>query len=412
MPSASIISIGNELLIGHTTDTNTVYICRQLLSIGIPVVSVYTVSDDTEQIVRALKRAEEDADIAITTGGLGPTNDDITRQAFAQFLGVELQTDNKLLEKIRRFFTERGLQMPEKNTVQACIPSGASPLENPFGTAPGIFACKEEKLFFALPGIPAEMIRMLDVSVIPHIKRQESDRFVVVRKVRCFGAGESAITEKLGDLMERKRNPLINVTVDSGVITLHVVASAADKRQAEVKAQADIDRLKSILGDLVFGFDEQTLPEVVGRQLAQMKKTIAIAESCTGGLLAKLITDVPGSSAYFTHGWITYSNKAKIEQLGVSPELLQKHGAVSEQVASALAIAAMHKARTDYAVAVTGIAGPTGGSEQKPVGLVYISVSSYNNCQIRRFLFLHSREMIRIRAALTALNMLRLELNN
>jgi nicotinamide-nucleotide amidase len=410
MSSASIVSIGNELLIGHTTDTNATYICQQLLSIGIPVVSVYTVGDDTNQIVRALKRAADDAGFVIATGGLGPTDDDLTRQAFAEFLGVELQTDSKLLEIIRRFFTKRGLPMPGKNTIQACIPAGASAIENSLGTAPGIFVRKEGKLLFALPGVPFEMKQMFENSVLPCLKQQGVGSFTVVKKVRCFGAGESAIAEKLGDLMNRQRNPLINSTVDSGIITLHIVAVAPTKEQAEDKAQADLDRLKSLLGDLVFGVDDQTLPEVVGRELARQRKTIAVAESCTGGLLAKLLTDIPGSSEYFTQGWITYSNKAKTEQLGISPELLQKHGAVSEEVASAMAIAARQKAGTDFAIAITGIAGPAGGSEQKPIGLVFISVSSYNNCLTNRFLFAHTRELVRIRAALTALNMLRLKL--
>jgi nicotinamide-nucleotide amidase len=185
-----------------------------------------------------------------------------------------------------------------------------------------------------------------------------------------------------------------------------------DKQRAELIAQADLDRLESLLGDLVFGADDLTLPEVVGRELARQRKTISVAESCTGGLLAKLLTDIPGSSDYFTQGWITYSDKAKTELLGISPELIQKHGAVSEEVASAMAIAARQKAGTDFAVAITGIAGPAGGSEQKPVGLVFISVSSYNNCQTSRFLFAHTRELVRLRAALTALNMLRLKLKN
>ena len=412
MSTASIVSIGNELLIGHKTDTNATYICQQLLSIGIPVVSVYTVADEVSQIVRALKRAAEDAEIVIATGGLGPTDDDLTRQAFAEFLGVELQTDSKLLETIRRFFEKRGLPMPDKNTIQACIPAGAEPIENPLGTAPGIFVQKRGKLLFALPGVPVEMKQMFENTVLSCLRQQGGGRFVVVKKVRCFGAGESAIAEKLGDLMDRRRNPLINSTVDSGIITLHIVASAPSKEQAEDKAQADLDRLKSLLGDLAFGVDDQTLPEVVGQELARQQKTIAVAESCTGGLLAKLLTDIPGSSEYFTQGWITYSNKAKTEQLGVSPELIEKHGAVSEEVASAMAIAARQKAGTDFAIAITGIAGPAGGTEQKPIGLVYISVSSHNNCIVRRFLFTHTRELVRIRAAFAALNMLRLKLKS
>ena len=417
MTSASIVSIGNELLIGHTTDTNATYISQQLLSIGIPVVSVYTVGDDIGQIARALKRAAEDADIVIATGGLGPTDDDLTRQAFAELLNAELRLDSNLLETIRQFFAKRGLPMPEKNAIQANIPAGAQPIENPVGTAPGICAEFQGKLFFALPGVPVEMKQMFEASVLPYLQQHRlaprpAWGFTVVKKVRCFGAGESALAEKLGNLMARQRNPLINSTVDSGVITLHVVADAKTKQQAEQLAQKDIEHLKSLLGDLIFGVDDQTLPEVVGGLLAQNHKTIAVAESCTGGLLAKLLTDIPGSSAYFTHGWITYSNNAKTEQLGIAPNLIEKNGAVSEQVASAMALAARQKAGTDFAIAITGIAGPAGGTEQKPIGLVYISVSSDNNCQTKRFLFSHTRDIIRHRAALTALNMLRLALKD
>jgi len=418
MTTASIVSIGNELLNGHTTDTNATFICQRLLSIGVSVVSVYTVGDDVGQIVRALKRAAEDADVVIATGGLGPTDDDLTRQAFAELLNAKLQLDTILLEDIRRFFAKRGIQMPERNVIQAYIPVGAQPIENLLGTAPGICAKMQQKLFIALPGVPVEMRQMFEASVLPRLEQQGlalsavegGDGFTVIRKVRCFGAGESAIAEKLGNLMDRGRNPLVNSTVDSGIITLHVVADAPAKEQAEHKAQADVDHLRSLLGELVFGVDDQTLAEVVGQQLAAKHKTVAVAESCTGGLLAKLLTDIPGSSAYFTQGWITYGNKAKTEQLGVSPELIEKYGTVSEEVASAMALAARQKAQSDFAIAITGIAGPAGGTEQKPVGLVYISISFYNNCRTERFCFAHTRDAIRLRAALTALNMLRLEL--
>ena len=412
MTSASIVSIGNELLTGHTVDTNTSYLCSKLLSMGIPVVSVYTVGDDIGQIVLALKRAAEDSEVIIATGGLGPTDDDLTRQAFAELLNVELKLDSTLLDDIRRFFTKRGLQMPQKNTVQACIPAGAKPIENPLGTAPGIFARIQQKLLFSLPGVPVEMKRMVETSVLPLLKKQGGGQFTIVRKVKCFGAGESAIAEKLGDLMSRQRNPLINSTVDAGIITLHVVASAPTKQRAEQMTQNDVDHLQSLLGNIVFGIDDQTLPEIVGYQLTKQNKTIAVAESCTGGLVAKLLTDIPGSSAYFTHGWITYSNKAKTEQLGISAQLIEDHGAVSEQVASAMALAARQKARSNFAIAITGIAGPAGGTEQKPVGLVYISISSDNKCQTTRFVFSHTREMVRLRAAQTALNLLRLMLDN
>jgi nicotinamide-nucleotide amidase len=411
MIKGAIVSIGNELLNGHTTDTNCPYICGRLLSIGIPVVGIYTVGDDIKQIVRSIKRAAEDADIVIATGGLGPTDDDITRQAFAELLGVNLQTRPVLLKEIRKFFADRGLPMPEKNTIQACIPEGASALENPFGTAPGIFAKMKRKLFFVMPGVPVEMKEMLEKSVLPCLKQKGAAGFTIVKKIRCFGVGESALAEKLGNLIERGRNPLINITVSGGIITLHVVVYAKTKKQAGQMAKKEVNHLRSLLGDLVFGVDDQTLPEVVGEWLARNRKTITVAESCTAGLLAKLITDVPGASEYFTQGWITYSNKAKTELLGVPEKLIKKYGAVSEQVASAMAIAARKKAKSDFAIAITGIAGPAGGSKRKPVGLVYISVCGRSDCQTKKCLFSYTRDLIRIRAALTALNMLRLSFN-
>ena len=412
MAKASIVTIGNELLNGHTTDTNATYVCQKLLSIGIPVVSVYTVGDDIALIVRALKRATEDADVVIVTGGLGPTDDDLTRQAFAEFLNVKLRLDESLLANIRQFFKKRNLPMPERNAIQAHIPAGACPVENPLGTAPGICARIQDKLLFALPGVPFEMEQMFEASVLPRLQRQGGDKFIVIRKVRCVGAGESVIAEKLSNLMDRRRNPLINSTVNAGIITLHIVATGRDKQKAEQLAQSDIVHLRELLGDLIFGFDDQTLPEVVGRQLAEQKKTLATAESCTGGLVAKLITDIPGASDYFNYGWITYSDKAKVEQLSVPKELIDRYGAVSEEVASAMSKAALKKAKADFAIAVTGIAGPTGGTEQKPVGLLYISVCSDKNCQIKRFLFSQTRDIIRQRAAMAALNMLRLALRD
>jgi nicotinamide-nucleotide amidase len=410
MLNASIVTIGNELLNGHTTDTNTTYICKKLLSIGIPVVSVYTVGDDIGQIVRALKLAAEDADVVIATGGLGPTDDDLTRKAFAEFLNVKLQVDSKLLADIRKYFEKRNLSMPERNANQAQIPQGAEAIENPLGTAPGMCARKDNKILFSLPGVPFEMKGMFEAAVLPQLRKQGGEKFIVIKKLRCFGEGESKIAEKLGDLMNRKRNPVINCTISTGVITLHVVATGRDERQAQEMAKKDIEHLRSLLGELVFGIDEQTLPEAVGQILTAKKKTVSTAESCTGGLVAKMLTDIPGASEYFIQGWITYSDKAKTEQLGVPKEIIEKHGAVSEQVASAMAQQARQKAQTDYSIAITGIAGPTGGTEQKPVGLVYISVCSDNICQNKRFLFSQSRDIIRNRAALTALNMLRLEL--
>jgi nicotinamide-nucleotide amidase len=404
---ASIISIGNELLSGRTVDTNAACIARQLMTVGMPVASIYGVRDQIEAIRRTLLLATGEADVVVTTGGLGPTDDDLTRQAFAEFLGVELVLHEGLLAKVRQFFDRRGIRMPERNAIQACIPEGATAIENEWGTAPGIRAQKDGKLLFALPGVPSEMEHMLDASVLPELQRLATGQAIVVRRLKCFGAGESTIAELIGDAMQQGRNPLVNCTVHAGVITLEIVATAAGRDEAE-KMAADQERsLRVSLGELVYGVADQTLAEVVGEGLARMGKTIAVAESCTGGLLAQLITDIPGASRYFTYGWVTYSDEAKSRELDVPPEMIDRYGAVSEQVARAMAQGARRKAGTDYAISITGIAGPGGGSEQKPVGLVYIGVDSQEGTDTSRHIFSSDRSSVRLRAAQTALNMLR-----
>jgi len=410
MKKASIVSIGDEVLSRQTADTNAAYLGRELLSIGIPVISSYTAGDDMDLIVRTLNLASGDADVVLVTGGLGPTDDDLTRQAFGKLLGAELQLQDELLQKIRDFFVRRNLPMPEKTKIQAYIPAGAKALANNLGTAAGIMARIKGKLLIAMPGVPLEMKQMFEESVFTELKGFAGEQTIVVRRLKCFGAGESKIAESLGGLCQRDRNPLINCTTEHGVITLHIIATAKDKDKAQQMAEKDEKLLTELLGELVYGTGEQTLAEVVGEKLAQQKKTIAVAESCTGGTLAKLLTDTPGASRYFTYGWVTYSDIAKTSELGIEADLIGKYGAVSGWTAEAMARGAQRRAGTDFAIGITGIAGPTGGSEQKPVGLVYISVDSTNGCETKRFIISGDRESIRLRAAQTALNMLRLKL--
>jgi nicotinamide-nucleotide amidase len=410
MIQASIVSVGNEILSGQTVDTNAAHLSAELLTISVPVVSSYTVRDEIDAIVRGLNLASADADVILTTGGLGPTDDDLTRQAFAKFLGVELELRNELLERIEQFFAGRNYPMPERNKIQAYIPAGAKALAN-IGTAPGIMAESKGKLFFALPGVPMEMERMFAESVLPELKRLASGQAIVVKKLKCFGAGESTIAEMLGTMMQRGRNPLINCTASSGIITLHIISTAEDTEKAEQMALKDEKSLRNTLGELVYGVDDQSLAQVVGELLTRQGKTVAVAESCTGGLITKLLTDIPGSSKYFNYGWITYSNRAKISELGVPADLIQEYGAVSEQVALVMAEGARKRAGTDYSISTTGIAGPAGGTEQKPVGLVYIGVDCEKGSNILRCHFSGDRRFIRLRAAQTVLNLLRLKLN-
>ena len=409
---ASIISIGNEVVCGRTIDTNAAHISRQLLAAGIPVAGVYVVGDRIEAITRVLQFASEEAQIIICSGGLGPTDDDLTRQALADFLGVELELRDELLVQIERYFERIGVKMAARNKIQACIPKGADAIANEWGTAPGIAAHKGVCQFFALPGVPREMEKMLQASVLGQLRSVSSEQAIVVKRLRCFGEGESTIAERLGDAMDRDRNPLVNCTVGSGGITLEIVSTASVSDVAEARAAETEQALRQVLGGIVYGVDDETLAEVVGNRLARRGQTVATAESCTGGLVAKLITDVPGASRYFTRGWVTYSNEAKTAELAVAPELIAQYGAVSAEVAAAMAQGARRAAAADYAIAITGIAGPDGGTEQKPVGLVYVAVDHQGGTDTSQHVFPHERSAMRRRTALTALDRLRRQLES
>jgi nicotinamide-nucleotide amidase len=407
MKTASIISIGNELLCGRTVDTNASYLARELANLSIPVSRHYTVGDERDAIAETLKLALAHSEIIVVTGGLGPTDDDVTRHGLARFLGVELRLHLDQLDAIRAMFKRYHRIMPACNEVQARFPEGTEPMTNTQGTAPGISVRQGSKVIFVLPGIPKEMERMFQVSVLPALQKHRCHQAIVTRRLQCYGTGESRIAELLSELMRRERNPLINCTVHSGVITLHIVAKSDNIDGATQLADSDEHILRDKLGDFVFGCDDQTLADVIGATLLERGRTLALAESCTGGLLAKLVTDTPGSSRYFSQAWVTYCNGAKIAQLGVPKQLLDKHGAVSEPVAEAMAIGARRQSGTDYAIGITGIAGPGGGSEEKPVGLVFVGIDSDRGCNVKRFVFSRDRQYIRQRAAHEALYLLR-----
>lgn len=410
MKKASLISVGNELLDGQTVDTNAAFLGSELFCLGIPVLSRFTVGDEIEAIVRMLGLACQDADVVLVTGGLGPTADDLSRQALAAFLGVELELRQDLLGQIRAFFDRRGRAMPQANAIQACIPAGAEAIANDLGTAPGVLARRDGKVIALLPGVPFEMRQMFGQSVVPALREACLGQVVAVQRLRCFGEGESAIAERISPDMDRGRNPLVNCTVDHGVVTLHVRAVADEAARAQHMVDQEVDRLRARLGPLVFGTGDQTLAQVVEAQLAARGQTLCVAESCTGGLTAKMLTDVPGSSQVFLCGWVAYSNQAKIRDLGVSADWLDTYGAVSEQVACAMAQGARRRAHTDYAIGITGIAGPTGGHAEKPVGLVFISIDGDGGTGTQRFQFPGDRHSVRWRTAQTALHLVRLRL--
>lgn len=406
MQKVSIISIGDELLSGRIVDSNAAYLSSKLLSVGVETVCTYTVGDDVDMIVEMLGQASSHGDVVLITGGLGPTDDDITRHAMAAFIGVELEFYEDVYSQMQEFFARRDLTMAQTNRIQAYLPKGAKPLTNELGTAAGIMCQYEGTVFVFMPGVPTEMKQMFADSVFPMFG--DGDMAIVSRRLHCFGTGESRIAEMVGDIMERGRNPRVNCTVSGGIVTLEVSARAERRQDAEKMAAADVEKLYAILADVVFGTDGETMAQALGKKLITASKTIAVAESCTGGLLAKLLTDVAGASSYFTHGWVTYSNDAKVSELGIDRGIIDAYGAVSEQVAMAMATAARTRSGADIGVGITGIAGPGGGSEQKPVGLVYISVDIDGQRSGNRYVFGTLRPHVRLRAVLTSLNTVRL----
>ena len=406
---AWIVSIGAELALGQTVDTNAAWLAAELARLGVRTERHLTVTDDLGTIRDAVTQAADAAEIVLITGGLGPTDDDVTRQALAEAAGEPLVRHAASLEQIRAFFAARGREMIERNAIQAMFPRGAEPIENTCGTAPGIAMSLHDTPVFAMPGVPFEMKTMFERDVAPRIKSGVSAGVILSTVLRCFGLGESDLGERIADLMKRGRNPEIGTTADLGVIGIRINATADSEPSArELLADAEAE-LRSRLGRHVFGRDDDTLASVVGAVLAKRRQSLSIAESCTGGLIAKLITDVAGSSAYFVGGAVTYSDEMKTSVLGVDPELLEAHGAVSEPVAEAMARGASTKFDTDYAVAVTGIAGPAGGSPDKPVGLVYLAVAEPGTATVRRLLLGADapRHVIRQRAAMSALDLLR-----
>ena len=299
---ASVISIGDELLRGQVVDTNSAWLAERLEALGVCLVRHVTVGDDEGQIAQAIKDARRDSKLVVLTGGLGPTLDDLTRAGVARALGVELYEDPAALRQIEAFFVRADRPMPEANRMQALMPRGCTVIANPRGTAPGIAAQFEGSQVFALPGVPAEMRVMFEQTLVPALAAERDRTCTCVRRVNCFGAPEAGVGERLADLMERGQNPEVGTTASEGVISVRIKATGRDLAEAEARAQATVDEIRRRLGDVVFGEGDETLESVVGWMLTETGQTLATAESCTGGLLAKSFTDVPGSSAYFRAG--------------------------------------------------------------------------------------------------------------
>jgi nicotinamide-nucleotide amidase len=420
---AIILSVGDELILGQTVDTNSAWLSRQLAAVGVPVAAHLTVPDDGSAIEQAMRESVGRCDVLVVSGGIGPTEDDLTRQALAAVLREPLEADERWVAELERFFAARGRPMPAANRVQAMVPRGAAMIFNHAGTAAGIdarYQSGDQKTVcrvFVMPGVPKEMRLMFTRDVLPHVAEAAGGAVILSRTLHTYGLGESAIGERLGALMARDRNPSVGTTVSEGQVSLRVNARFPSAAEAGARLAETVEACRAALGDLVYGEDDDDLPHVVGGLLrarrdepADAGVTVATAESCTGGLLAKLLTDVPGSGDYFGRGWVTYDAEAKQEVLGVGFRMIREQGLVSEAVAVAMATGARQRAEATYGIGVTGVAGPGGGTGETPVGTTCIAVVRAGGFLARTFNFPGDREMIRDRAAKMALTMLRFEL--
>lgn len=413
-----IITIGDELLFGQIEDSNSPYMAEKLTSNGMKVIFKTSVGDDINRISEALETARLRVDVIIATGGLGPTSDDLTKKAIVKTFKRNLVFHPEILKNIEESFQKRGIPMPGVNQNQALIPQGTKALSNLWGMAPGIFLEDEKNLFFALPGVTVEMKWMLENEVLPILKARMStgsmgsENFILHRKLRTTGISESALFERIEKLIDPKEEMRMAFLPSYLGVDIRLTLESEEKDPAQSKLDEYEEKIREILGPLVYSMDEQNLEEVVGRLLMERKKTIAAAESCTGGLIGVRITNVSGSSQYFERGVITYSNRSKTELLRVPPEVIEKQGAVSEEVAILMAEGVRKLAGTDYGLSVTGIAGPTGSTPQKPVGLVYVGFAHENDSFAEKYVFGQDRRTNRERAAQAALNVVRLFMLN
>ena len=409
---ACILAIGSEMLTPFRVDTNSLFITDRLNAIGYDIRLKAVVGDDVGELARTIESALAWADLLVITGGLGPTEDDMTRDAVAHVLGLEMDVDEEIVARLRDRFARRGMTMPEINRRQAVVPRGADVLPNPNGTAPGLWLEKGRTALVLLPGPPREMKPMLEAVIAERLAPKSSGSGLFRRVLKISGRAESDVDAQASPIYGpwTARALPISTTILAvlGQIELHLTVQAPGKGEADVALDAAVRELQDALGPSVYSIDGRALEQVVGDLLRQHQKTIATAESCTGGLLASRLTDVPGSSDYMDRGVVCYSNQSKTDLAGVPQRLIREHGAVSEPVATAMAEGIRSRAGTNAGIGITGIAGPGGGTPDKPVGTVAIAVAVDEEIRVRTFQFIGPREMVKFQAAQSALNMTRL----
>jgi len=403
-----IITVGTELLLGQIIDTNASWIAQRLAEAGIDLYYKTTVGDNAGRIEAALRQALSRADVLITTGGLGPTEDDLTRDVVAAVLGRPLHLDSDVLARIEQRFAHRKIPMSENNRKQAMVPEGAEVLHNPNGTAPGLFLREGGRCVACMPGVPAEMKPMLTGQVIPQIREVFGIRSRIVSRVlKMCGISESKVDQAIGDYFREMRNPTIGILAHAGEIHVRLTCKGEDPAEITRMLDALEGKVRLRLGALVFGRDEEKIEALVGQLLRARGATLAVAESCTGGLIASRLTDVAGSSDYFERGMVTYSTAAKQHLLGVPRELIGNSGVVSLDVVRVMADGVRRRSGTTFGLATTGIAGPSGGTSERPVGLVCVALAWEGGDIAREYRFHGGRELIKYRAAQMALEMLR-----
>lgn len=407
MLSAEIIAVGSELLTPEKTDTNSLWLTEKLQSVGIDVKLKTIVGDDAARLEEAIRDALKRSDVLITTGGLGPTEDDITRQVSARAAGRELVYHGELEDELRERFRRWGREMPEINKRQAYVIDGADILPNPNGSAVGMMLQDEGKHLVILPGPPRELKPMFEDFVLERLRTVAGDMRVTRRLLRVSGMGESAVDELIAPVYKQYPSVQTSILFNRTEIEVHLALAGTDADKGISVLDEIVEGIADALGPALFSRNGETMEEVVGAILKARGETLAVAESCTGGLISMRLTEVPGSSAYFLEGAVTYSNDAKIRHLDVPAAIIADHGAVSSEAAEAMAKGMRERAGTDYAIAVTGIAGPDGGTAEKPVGTVYIGYADGNGTRSLRLTLPGDRHLIRWRSSQAALDYLR-----
>jgi nicotinamide-nucleotide amidase len=404
---AEIITVGTELLSGGVLDTNSLYLSEELMLIGLETAFKTAVGDDEKDMEEALRRAFGRVEAVIVTGGIGPTEDDITRKVIAKIIKKRLVLNEDALKAIHARLAGRGTGFAMSNDRQALVPLGARLLQNPIGVAPGFYSDEEGMFLAVLPGVPQEMRAMFSEGLRPILEERFGGRRSIRRRtLRTCGLSESGVNQTLQDILKRA-DPVVGLTATGTGVDIRIIARGPNAEQSQAQVDRTDAAIREKLGDSIYSVDGQAMEEVVGALLKQRRLKLAVAESCTGGLIGARITNIPGSSDYFERGAVTYSNLAKSEMLGVPAELLAQRGAVSSEVAAAMAEGIRQAAKTDIGLSVTGIAGPDGGSEQNPVGLVYTALATSQGIKTREYRFLGDREQIRSQSSQMALDMVR-----